>query len=213
VWVTAFAAGVVLSEDDRRPDPVLRWWRVREPCPVCSEQMTLCGEEPGLLQGCAPHGYWIDADTVAHTRLGGGIDHAALEAQRSDDRRADAERERLLRIEQELSRVRAERERAEAQLSRADRKAAATERPRPVVAAIRDIAEDTDAARRAREDGHRREAEAVHVVRALGEAGRVMLARLSELERRCARLEQENARLGERLRELEAQQGTSTAPS
>lgn len=113
VWVTMFAASVVLSARDVRPDPVTRWWRVREPCPVCKEQMALCGDEPGLLQGCPLHGYWIDADTITHTTLAAGVDHAALDAKRTDEAAVAAERERLLKLEQARDRDRAEKERGQ----------------------------------------------------------------------------------------------------
>src|SRR5687767_6494222 len=92
-WVTAFAATEVFAADELRPDPVTRWWRVREPCPACGDKMVLHGKDGGLFQGCELHGYFIDADAIEHTKLGKGIDHAALERKRGDRERVDAERE------------------------------------------------------------------------------------------------------------------------
>jgi hypothetical protein len=99
-WVSMFAASEVLTETDRRPDPITRWWRMREPCPECGDKMVLCGDDPVLLQGCEIHGYFIDADTIAKTGLARGVDHAALETKRDDPDRVDAERERLWQLEQ-----------------------------------------------------------------------------------------------------------------
>jgi len=93
IWVSAFAASEVLTEQDRRANPVKKWWRVREPCPSCGEKMDLFGMEPGLLQGCAVHGFFIDADTVGSTGLARGVDHEALERKHQDRMRIDAERE------------------------------------------------------------------------------------------------------------------------
>src|SRR5688572_12258189 len=69
VWLSSFVAGVVLTDSERAPDPVTRWWRKREPCPHCGEQMVLCNpdSDPGHFQGCEGHGYWIDSDAVPHT--------------------------------------------------------------------------------------------------------------------------------------------------
>jgi hypothetical protein len=97
-WVSQFASTEVLTETDRKPDPVTRWWRVRAPCPMCGEKMALCGEEPGLFQGCEQHGYFIDADTIEHTGLGRGVDHAAIEAKRADSARVEAEREAIAEV-------------------------------------------------------------------------------------------------------------------
>jgi hypothetical protein len=100
-WVSAFAANEVLTERDRRRDPVTRWWRMREPCPACTEKMVLFGDDPGLFQGCELHGYFIDEDAIPHTGLARGIDDAALERRRSDPAHLEAERQRLLRGRQE----------------------------------------------------------------------------------------------------------------
>src|SRR5580765_5602136 len=78
-WVAAFAATIALTEADRKPDPMTRWWRLREACPLCGDQMALCGDEPVLLQGCALHGYFVDADTIEHTGLAHKHDSAALD--------------------------------------------------------------------------------------------------------------------------------------
>ncbi len=117
-WVSTFAASEVLTEIDRRPDPMTRWWRMREPCPVCGEKMLLYGDDPALLQGCELHGYFIDADTIAKTGLARGVDLVALERKRDDPSRIDAEREHLLRVEQERAHEAAERERAERELAK-----------------------------------------------------------------------------------------------
>ena len=99
-WVSQFASTEVLTDADRKPDPVTRWWRVRAPCPVCAEKMLLCGHEPGLLQGCAQHGYFIDADTIQHTGLARGVDEAALDRKRNDPDRMDAERVAVAQAEE-----------------------------------------------------------------------------------------------------------------
>lgn len=113
-WVTAFVADIVLTDRDRRPDPITRWWRVLEPCPMCKDKMTLHGDEPGLLLGCAGHGYWVDADAIAHTGLARPIDLAALERKRSDADEITADRENRERVEQQRAHDKAARERAEA---------------------------------------------------------------------------------------------------
>lgn len=97
-WVSAFAAELVLTDEDRRRDPVKRWWRVLEPCPRCDDKMGLYGSEPGLLQGCELHGFWIDADTIAHTGLGRGVDVEAIERKRADPDEVDAELARVQRL-------------------------------------------------------------------------------------------------------------------
>jgi hypothetical protein len=119
VWVSAFAATEVLSAEELRPDPVTRWWRVREPCPSCGEKMVLRGIEPGLFQGCDLHGYFVDGDAVEHTRLAKGIDYEALDRKRQDDRRVQAERDAREREATRRAKDRAEIERREAALARA----------------------------------------------------------------------------------------------
>lgn len=113
-WVSAFAAPVVLTDTDRKPDPVTRWWRVRAPCPICSDKMLLHGSEPGLLIGCAGHGYWIDADTVAHTGLARGVDQAALDKLRDDSSAVDAAREQAERALLDRAKDKAAKDLAEA---------------------------------------------------------------------------------------------------
>ena len=120
VWVSAFAATEVLSPEELRPDPVTRWWRVREPCPSCGDKMVLRGVEPGLFQGCDLHGYFVDGDIVAHTRLAKGIDYEALDRKRHDDRRVQAERDAREREATRRAKLRAEIERREAELARAE---------------------------------------------------------------------------------------------
>ena len=118
-WVTTFVADVVLTERDRTPDPVTRWWRVLEPCPICDERMQLHGDEPGLLLGCTGHGFWIDADTIAHTGLARPVDQVALERNRNDDAAIAADRERRERAELHRAELKAARHRAEAAVGRA----------------------------------------------------------------------------------------------
>jgi hypothetical protein len=115
-WVSQFASTEVLTDDDRKPDPVTRWWRVREPCPLCSEKMTLRGQDPGLLQGCDQHGFFIDADTIQHTGLARGVDIAALERKRADSGRVEAEREALAEAAEKERQQKIEIERKEALL-------------------------------------------------------------------------------------------------
>ncbi|HLL24333.1 MAG TPA: hypothetical protein VK427_19515 [Kofleriaceae bacterium] len=119
VWVSAFAATEVLTPQERRADRVTRWWRVREPCPECGDKMMLRGDGRALFQGCDLHGYFIDADIVAHTSIARGVDHAALDRKRSDEARMQAEREQHELTALERARQRAEIERREAELARA----------------------------------------------------------------------------------------------
>lgn len=117
-WVSAFAATEVLTEGDRTEDSITRWWRVRAPCPHCREKMTLRGEEPGFLQGCDVHGFWIDADAVRFTGLKQGVDEAALDAKRADTERVEAERAARYALERERAQRKSELERLEAQLDK-----------------------------------------------------------------------------------------------
>jgi hypothetical protein len=132
VWVTAFAASEVLEPEELRPDPVTRWWRVREPCPSCGEKMVLRGREPGLFQGCDLHGYFVDGDIVEHTRLAKGIDYEALDRKRQDDRRVQAERDHREREASRRARERAEIERREAHLARAASMPDTVDEPEPL---------------------------------------------------------------------------------
>ncbi len=68
-WISADAAAVMLEPEEIRENRLIRWERVRAPCPRCNTKMLLRGVEPGLFQGCSEHGYWIDADMVEHTGL------------------------------------------------------------------------------------------------------------------------------------------------
>jgi hypothetical protein len=172
-WVTAFAASEVLGSDELRSDPVTRWWRVREPCPACGDKMLLHGKNPGLFQGCELHGYFIDADIVAHTKLGKGIDHAALERKRADTDRVDAEREAREKKASQKAADRAEIERREAALDRMD-----------FVREV-DVAPSPEAlAKRQTEDLYRALASAIGP-----DAAELLLRRVRELEARVAELE------------------------
>lgn len=98
VWVEAFVADIVLTAADRQPRRGLHWWRVRAPCPQCGVKMDVYGTEPGLLQGCDVHGFWIDADAVALTGLTNGVDFEAIDAKRSDEAAVEAEHGRKLAL-------------------------------------------------------------------------------------------------------------------
>ena len=76
--------------------------------------MTLRGEDPGLLQGCDQHGFFVDADTIKHTGLARGVDVAALERKRSDTARVEAEREALAEAAEKDRQYKNEIERKEA---------------------------------------------------------------------------------------------------
>ena len=107
-WVSSFAAPAVLAKHEVRPNVLTKWWRKREPCPLCEEQMLLRGDEPGLFQGCDIHGFWIDADTVEHTGLARGIDHESIQRRRDDPTIVELHRETIDRL---ISRRAARRER------------------------------------------------------------------------------------------------------
>lgn len=118
-WLTAFAAGEVLTDEERRADPVTRWWRVRAPCPMCGVKMVLRGSEPGLFQGCDGHGFWIDADTIEHTSLAKGVDAEALDRKRMDSAAMEAEQEGRERAELARATEHAEKAEAESRLRKA----------------------------------------------------------------------------------------------
>lgn len=69
VWVNAETARDALLPNERAPSRLTTWFRECVPCPHCSTQMTLCGYDMSLLQGCEEHGYWIDEETVSQTGL------------------------------------------------------------------------------------------------------------------------------------------------
>jgi hypothetical protein len=180
-WLTALAASEVLTEEERRPDRMTRWWRIRAPCPICGDQMLLRGSEPGLFQGCDGHGYWIDADTVEHTGLGRGVDHEAIDRKRNDPAAVEALRE--------------ERERAELE------RAAAREQKARAYAASREAERAAEARRRAKEVEHRLEihepGDNRHAVddQPVAERIAVLEARNAALEARVAALEAVVARM------------------
>lgn len=182
VWVTAFAATEVLSPVELQPDPVTRWWRVREPCPSCGEKMMLRGTEPGLFQGCDLHGYFIDADIVEHTRLARGIDYEALDRKRQDERRVTEEREAREREAARRAKERAEIERREAELARADLGASYPDHE-PIVE------EPTPPPRKIEYD-----LEAVLRLSIGSMASEMLLRRIKQLEDRVAELERERRR-------------------
>lgn len=129
-WVSMFAATSVLRVEEMVPDRATRWWRVRAPCPECTEQMTLRGRDPGLFQGCDVHGFWIDADAIEHTGLVRGVDRQALARKRENEDALAAERKLLHSIEQARAQKKAQKQRTEAAL---DRKLGT---PRPAAAAV-----------------------------------------------------------------------------
>src|SRR5438045_3372045 len=71
-WLSAFAADIVLSATERTPNRATRWWRRREPCPQCDEQMLLYGEEPGLRARVAARGHAFDVRSRAARTLPAG---------------------------------------------------------------------------------------------------------------------------------------------
>ncbi|HEX4422781.1 MAG TPA: hypothetical protein VH165_32925 [Kofleriaceae bacterium] len=119
LWVSAFASTEVLDEVERRADPITRWWRVREPCPICSEKMLLRGRDDAYFQGCDGHGFWIDTDTIQHTGLARGINQARLERKRSDEARMVAEREAREAAEHERDQRKHEKDAMEAGIEKA----------------------------------------------------------------------------------------------
>ncbi|HPH68044.1 MAG TPA: hypothetical protein PLF40_19945 [Kofleriaceae bacterium] len=109
--VSAFAATEVFSAKELRVDAATRWWRRREPCPMCSDAMTLRGSDPGYFQGCDGHVFWVDADTIAHTGLANGVDEGKLQRKRESS--AVLEQEQQARVAHETQRMNAKREKEE----------------------------------------------------------------------------------------------------
>jgi Fe2+ transport system protein B len=72
--------------------------------------------EPGLLQGCDVHGFFIDADTVQHTSIANGIDHDAIAAKLADEDAVAAANEKRLEAEQDRDAEKREKEEAEQRL-------------------------------------------------------------------------------------------------
>jgi hypothetical protein len=116
--VSAFAATEIFSGKELRVDAATRWWRRREPCPLCNEAMMLRGVDPGYFQGCEGHVFWVDADTIAHTSLAQGVDVAKLQAKH--DSSAAVEQAQQLRVtaEAERQKIKHEKEEQEARLRR-----------------------------------------------------------------------------------------------
>jgi hypothetical protein len=131
-WISTFASTEILSEDERRENHQVRWWRVRAPCLICAEKMTLRNSDPGLFQGCTAHGFWIDADTIQHTGLARGVDESALERKRNDRTRMEAEHEAIQHAETATAEQKLQAARREAEVSEhfAEAKAKATEEQR-----------------------------------------------------------------------------------
>ncbi len=109
--VSAFAATEIFSVKELRIDAVTRWWRRREPCPLCKEAMTLRGVNPGYFQGCEGHVFWVDADTIAQTGLANGFDAAKLQAKYESS--AAIEQAQQLRVTAETDRANSKREKDE----------------------------------------------------------------------------------------------------
>ena len=78
---------------------------------MCSEAMTLRGNDPGYFQGCDGHVFWVDADTIAHTGLANGVDEAKLQRKRESS--AVLEQEQQARVAHETERMNAKREKEE----------------------------------------------------------------------------------------------------
>jgi hypothetical protein len=79
--------------------------------------MTLRGHAPGLFQGCDGHGFWIDADAVAATGLGRGVDEAALARKHDDEAAVAAAQAQREAAEHARDEERLDRERREAALT------------------------------------------------------------------------------------------------
>ena len=109
--VSAFAATEIFSAKELRIDAATRWWRRREPCPLCKEAMTLRGVNPGYFQGCEGHVFWVDADTIAQTGLANGFDAAKLQAKYESS--AAIEQAQQLRVAAETDRAKSKREKDE----------------------------------------------------------------------------------------------------
>jgi hypothetical protein len=112
-WVTAFAASEAFAAQEIVENRLTRWWKVRAPCPLCSERMTLRGGEPGLFQGCELHGYWVDEDAIAHTGLAQDDIERRLSAKRADPARIEQERQQREELEEQRARERDARQRSE----------------------------------------------------------------------------------------------------
>jgi hypothetical protein len=119
VWVSAFAATEVLSESERRIDRLTRWWRIREPCPICKEQMLLRGVRDAHFQGCDGHGFWLDIDAVPRTGLAAGVDEARLDRKRYDEARLRQDLDVREQAERDRAQGRRDQHVREARLARA----------------------------------------------------------------------------------------------
>lgn len=119
VWVSAFAATEVLSDRERRIDRLTRWWRIRAPCPICSDQMLLRGVRDAYFQGCDGHGFWLDSDAVASTGLASGVDEARLDRKRHDEARLRQDLDAREQAEHDRAQARNDKQAREASLARA----------------------------------------------------------------------------------------------
>lgn len=131
-WVSAQVSTVTFDPDEVRENLVTRWWRVRAPCPICAEKMTLRGLDDIHFQGCDQHGFWVDADTISKTGLVRPDLRERIQRVHDDADAQRAELERRARIKEKADR---DRERADAQ-ARLD--ADARERQRAEREAIRE---------------------------------------------------------------------------
>lgn len=107
--MSAAAAAVVFTPEETVVNDLTRWWRVRAPCPLCSEQMTLRGFGDALFQGCDAHGFFVDQDTVGNT----GLARPGLR-DRLTKMREDADRHRAELARREEAERKADEERAAA---------------------------------------------------------------------------------------------------
>lgn len=121
-WVSAQASTVTFDPDEVRENLVTRWWRVRAPCPICAEQMTLRGVLDVHFQGCDRHGFWVDADTISQTGLVRPDLRERIKRMHEDVEAQRAEIERRARAKANDQRER-EREEEQARLAAAQRHA------------------------------------------------------------------------------------------
>jgi hypothetical protein len=109
----------VLSDSERRIDRLTRWWRIREPCPICREQMMLHGVRDAYFQGCDGHGFWLDIDVVPRTGLADGVDEARLDRKRYDEARLQHDLDVREQAERDRAQARRDQQVREALLAKA----------------------------------------------------------------------------------------------
>lgn len=197
LWLTAWAANELLTEDELRIDRATHWWKVRAPCPMCGQKMLLRGTDQAHFLGCDGHGFWIDHETIEHTSIGHGVDHQALARKRADQDGMDAAREEAERAAQDRMAELRDKDLREAELAQKlglGRPAPVPRAQRPAKPKPREPAPPT--------------AEMIEAQRAREAYERVSSAFSREvadyLFDRLAALERRNAELEDRVRRLEA---------